>query len=121
MNKYNNSYFLTNIVKKIKNNSKDNINNEIKDLAYFIIKNNNFYNKFESFKNLKIMIENIIDLNTVVFINGINKLNFDELVIVINSLINDIDYETNRYEVVDYNYIEERLVKLVYNTKNIDR
>lgn len=107
MNKYNDSYLLTNIDKKIKNKSQD-INITVKELSDFI-KEHDFYSKFESFKNIKNMIKDI------------NKLDINELVNEINELVNNIDNDNNRYKSSDYDYIESKLREIVYNTKNTDR
>lgn len=107
MNKYNDSYLLTNIDKKIKNKSQD-INIILKELSDFI-EEHDFYSKFESFKNIKNIIEDT------------DKLDINELVNEINKLINNIDNDSNRYLSSDYDYIESKLREIVYNTKNTDR
>lgn len=123
MNKYNDSYFLNNIVKKIKNNSNGNMQNVIKELDYFITINDNLYFKIEKFNSIKNIVKYTVNLNTLESINQNNLLNFEKLVIEINKLIKYIDYETyinfenNRYNINDYDYIVQKLEKVVYNTK----
>lgn len=123
MNKYNNSYFLKEIVKEIKDKLESDINNIIKKLGDFIINNDTYYNKVDSFNNIKEIVKSLINLDTPETIGEVENLNSQQLIIEINKLIYYIDYETyigyqpNRYNADDYDYIEEKLISIVYNTK----
>jgi len=112
-NQYNNVFFLREVQKSLTKEKEKNKKDKklpqqeknIKEILNYLnrfINAKPYYEKFESYRNIKGIM---LDLDNI-------EQNIDGLQIEIDKLIYDIELENNEY-ILNYNYIEEKLDEIV--------